>query len=202
MPTGWLWTNLQLLVGPFVFLLQLLRLLLMPLLYLRCPRISPALPHPLVLLLLFLLELPSLLFLPRKELFLVLLVSLLQLWAACVGNARACTRRTVVRMDWSDGTRSRIAGPWPSSRASTRRRIHSRRSLGCYYAVSPEFRRPRGGGNRRFAMIHGLIELSVGTCSLKMLRLNLAWWEMSLALRRLFRTSGASRDSAATGKDL
>ena len=88
-----------------------------------------------MLLLLFLLELPSLLFLPRKELFLVLLVSLVQLWAACVGNARACTRRTVVRMDWSDGTRSRIAGPWPSSRASTRRHIRSRRSLGCYDAV-------------------------------------------------------------------
>ena len=45
-------------------------------------------------------------------------------------------------------------------------------------------------------MIHGLEELSVGTCSLKMLGLNLGWWEMSLALRRLFRRGWAGRDSA------
>jgi hypothetical protein len=165
-----------------VFLLHLSRFLLVLLLNLPpLPFVRPRLSDPLVLLLLFLLELPSLLFLPRKELFLVLLVFLVHLWASCVGNARACTRRTVVRMDLSDGTRSCIAGPWPSSRARTRRHIRSRRSLGCYYAVSLEFRRLRGGGNRRFAMIHGLVELSVGTCSLKMLGLNLGWREMSLA---------------------
>src|SRR5260370_789409 len=125
-PVPLLLSILQLLLLLCVSLLQLLGLLLVPLLKLRpSPFVRPCL-HPLVLLLLFLLELPSLLFLPCKELFLVLLVSLVQLWAACVGNARACTRRTVVRMDWSDGTRSRIAGPGPSSRASTRRRIRSR----------------------------------------------------------------------------
>jgi len=45
-------------------------------------------------------------------------------------------------------------------------------------------------------MIRGLVELSFGTCRLKMVRLNLGWREMSLALRHLFRRGWASRDSA------
>jgi len=56
-------------------LLQLSRLLLMPLLDLAFPPfISPGLREPLVLLVLLLLELPLLLFLVRAELFLLLLI--------------------------------------------------------------------------------------------------------------------------------
>jgi len=45
-------------------------------------------------------------------------------------------------------------------------------------------------------MIHGFVELSVGTCRLKVLGLNRAWREMSPAYRRLFRRGWASSDSA------
>ena len=97
-------TILQLLLLLCVSLLQLLGLLLVPLLKLRpSPFVRPCL-HPLVVLLLSLLEPLVLLFLPRKELILPLLVFLIQLWVSCVGNARVCSGRTVVRMDWSGGT--------------------------------------------------------------------------------------------------
>jgi hypothetical protein len=78
-PVTLLLSILQPLLLRRVSLLQLLRLLLMPLLKLRPPRLRPSLRQPLVLLLLFLLEFPSFLFLLRKELFLVLLVFLVQL---------------------------------------------------------------------------------------------------------------------------
>src|SRR5216684_1965423 len=81
--------TLQALLCSSVLLLQLSRLLLVFLLQLLPPRIiRPHLRQPLVVLLLFLLELASLLFLARLELLLVSLVFLVQLRVSCVGKAR------------------------------------------------------------------------------------------------------------------
>src|SRR5690348_16218830 len=91
-PVPLLLSILQLLLLLYVSLLQLLGLLLVPLLKLGSPHVVTPRLRPLVLLLLFLLEPLVLLFLPRKELILLLLVFLVQLWASCAGNARACSR--------------------------------------------------------------------------------------------------------------
>jgi len=92
-------------------LLQLSRFLLMLLLHLPPPPfVSPGLREPLVLLILFLLELPLVLFLAHTELILLLLIFLIELRASGGFNAGACGRK-VVRMDCSDGTGSRVVGP-------------------------------------------------------------------------------------------
>ena len=150
--------TLQALLFSSVLLLQLSRLLLVFLLQLLPPRIiSPHLRQPLVVLLLFLLELASLLFLARLELLLVSLVFLVQLRVSCVGKARARSGRNVVRMERSNGTRCGVAAPRPRHRARSSRHICPRRSLGRYYAVSPEFRRSRGSSNGRFSVIRRFV---------------------------------------------
>ena len=82
-----------------MLLLQLLRLLLVPLLYLLLPRfVSMLLGQALMFLILPLLKFLAFLFLLREYLFLLLLVLPVQLWVACIWSTGSRRRGKVVRM--------------------------------------------------------------------------------------------------------
>src|SRR6266849_5709621 len=118
--------------------------------------ISPPLRQPLVVPLLPLLELLSLLILPRAYLFLLSLVFLVHLRPSCVWRNGAC-RRKVVRMNRGVGTWSAVVGACRSSCTRSRRFVRRRRRFGSYYATPPEFRRLRRGCDWRPAVIHRLV---------------------------------------------
>jgi hypothetical protein len=102
---------LQVLLLLDVSLLQLLGLLLVPLLHLLIPRfIGPLLRHPLVVLLLLLLESLVVLLLLRVELFLLLLVSLVLFRVSRVWGSRAGMGCKILCVTWGRGARNIV--PW------------------------------------------------------------------------------------------
>lgn len=93
-------------------LLQLLRLLLVPLLHLLLSRfISMLLGQALMFLILLLLEFLPFLFLLREYLFLLLLVLPVQLWVACIWRTGSRRGGKVVRMDGRAGSRNVVIVP-------------------------------------------------------------------------------------------
>ena len=160
-------------------LLQLLRLLLVPLLYLLLSRfISMLLGQALMFLILPLLEFLPLLFLLREYLFLLLLVLLIQLRVACIRSAGSRRGRKVARMDGRAGSSSVVvlrtrlisaticaAIGWWIIRTTCR--------FGRNDGAVVKYSRPRCGRDRRLAHVHGSPLLRIGSRRLRVLSLNL-----------------------------
>src|SRR5450755_5047233 len=151
-----------------VFLLQLLRLLRVPLLYLLLPSfIGVLFRQLLVLLLLLLLEFVSFLILLRHHFFLLLLVLLVEFRFACIGSAAPFYRRKIVRM--GDRASSGVIFRTPLIPATRGRSVGTPCLFGRHGAAATEFSGLRSRCNRWLAHVRRRAHLRIASRRLHML---------------------------------
>src|ERR1700723_1025775 len=155
----------------------------------------------LMFLILLLLQLLPFLVLLRAELFLLLLVLLIQFGVPCIWSGQVFGWRQVVRMDWrglgsvvvrrSVGV---VRGPVRSVVRTSGRVI--RASCRVRTSAAAEFSSFRSSSDRRLAVIYRSAQLGVRTGGLDVLNLSGHWPHMLLMRNGLFCGAGTLGDSA------